>query len=76
MTQNAKFTVCLFVALSIAWLLSGDRFLDSVFEMVDLGRVDDIVIERVVVLEEGKAQLGLPDIFSALRGTIHGALGF
>ncbi len=75
MTQNTKFTTTLFVALAIAWLLSGDRFLDAVFEMVDLGTVDDIVIAGAVVLEEGKAQLGLPDVFAALRGNIHTSLG-
>ncbi len=75
MTDNARFSATLFAALAIAWLLSGDRFLDAVFEMMDLGQLDDIVIAGVVILEEGKASLGIPDIFSALRGAIHGALG-
>jgi hypothetical protein len=75
MIQNARFTATLIAALAFAWLLSGDRFLDAVFEMMDLGRVDDIVIEVAVILEEGKARLGLPDLFAALRGFIHGSLG-
>jgi len=75
MSQNAKFTTTLFIALAIAWLLSGDRFLDAVFEMVDLGSLDDIVITSVVILEEGKATLGLPDVFAAIRGAIHSGLG-
>ncbi|MCG6904717.1 MAG: hypothetical protein LJE68_18750 [Rhodobacter sp.] len=75
MTENAKFTATLIAALFAAWLLSGDRFLDLVFEMVDLGRLDDIVIEGAVILEDAKANLGLPDIFAALRGVLHWVLG-
>lgn len=75
MRQNVKFTVTLYCALALAWLFSGERFLDSVFEMVDLGRVDDMVIMAAIVLEEGKASLGLPDVFSALRSVLHWGLG-
>ena len=75
MTQNACFTATVFAALALAWLLSGDRFLDAVFEMVDLGPFDDMVIEGIVVLEGGKASLGLPDLFTALRGALHRGLG-
>jgi len=75
MAENARFIFTTFAALVLAWLFSGDRFLDSIFEMVDLGRFDDIVISGVVILEEGKASLGLPDLFSALRGALHGGLG-
>ncbi len=75
MSKNAQFTLTLILALTAAWLLSGDRFLDAVFNMVDLGPLDDIVITGVVILEEGKASLGLPDIFAATRAVLHGVLG-
>ena len=75
MTQMRSFTLTLFAALIVAWLLSGERFLDALFEMMDLGQVDDIIIAGAVVLEEGKASLGFPDVFSALRGALHKVLG-
>lgn len=75
MTQNARFTATLIAALAFAWLFSGDRFLDAIFEMVDLGPVDDIVISVAVRFEDGKAMLRLPDVFSALRGALHRGLG-
>jgi hypothetical protein len=75
MSDIARFTATLFAALAVAWLLSGERFLDSVFEMVDLGRIDDIIISGVVVLEDWKAGLALPDVFSAIRAVLHAALG-
>ncbi|WP_172298729.1 hypothetical protein [Pseudoruegeria sp. HB172150] len=70
-----RFTAACFVALVAAWLLSGERFLDAVFEMVDLGPVDDTIIAGVVVAEDWKASLGLPDLFSAMRTAIHQGLG-
>lgn len=70
-----RFTFTLFACLAVTWLLSGDRFLDSVFEMVDLGQVDDIIIERVIWLEERKASLGLPDVFGVIRESLHSFLG-
>lgn len=75
MTQMKSFTFTLIACLAVAWLLSGERFLDSVFEMVDLGQVDDIIIEGVIWFEERKASLGLPDVFGALRATLHSLLG-
>lgn len=75
MTQMKTFTFTLIACLAVAWLLSGERFLDSVFEMVDLGQVDDIIIERVIWFEERKANLGLPDVFGAFRATLHSLLG-
>ncbi len=75
MTQNARFILVCFAALVAAWLLSGERLLDAVFEMMDLGQVDDTIIAGVVVLEDWKAGLSLPDTFSAWRASIHAALG-
>lgn len=75
MSQNAKFTTAAFVLLALAWLFSGERLLDAVFEMPDLGPIDDAVIAGTVALEEAKARLGLPDAFAALRAALHTALG-
>ncbi|MDF0603270.1 hypothetical protein P1J78_21250 [Psychromarinibacter sp. C21-152] len=70
-----RFTLTCFAALVAAWLLSGERFLDAVFGMMDLGRVDDTIIAGVVVLEDWKAGLSLPDVFGQLRAAIHQGLG-
>ena len=43
--------------------------------MVDLGPLDDTIIAGVVILEDGKAVLGLPDSFGATRQVLHGVLG-
>jgi len=75
MSQNRRFALTLAAALVVAWALSGERFLDAAFEMMDLGRVDDILIAGIVRLEEFKASLGLPDIFSSLREVLHGTFG-
>lgn len=75
MTQNARFITACLAALVAAWLLSGERFLDAVFEMPDIGPVDDTIIDGVVVLEDWKANLSLPDTFGELRTAIHAALG-
>ncbi len=75
MTPNARFITTCFAALVAAWLLSGERLLDAVFEMMDLGRVDDTIIAGVVVLEDWKAGLSLPDLFGQTRAAIHAALG-
>ena len=75
MTQNTRFITTCLAALVAAWLLSGERFLDAVFEMPDIGPIDDMVISGVVVLEDWKARLSLPDVFGELRTAIHAALG-
>lgn len=75
MTQQTRFITACFAALVAAWLLSGERLLDAVFEMMDLGSVDDTIIAGVVVLEDLKAGLSLPDVFGALRAAIHQGLG-
>lgn len=75
MSQNAKFVATAFGLLGLAWLFSGERLLDAVFAMPDLGPVDDAVIAICVAAEGLKAALGLPDAFGALRGVLHGALG-
>jgi hypothetical protein len=75
MSQNARFTVTAFALLVLAWLFSGERLLDAVFEMPDLGPLDDWVIAGMVALEELKSRFGLPDAFGALRTALHAALG-
>lgn len=75
MSQNAKFIVAVAGLLLLAWLFSGERLLDAVFAMPDLGPVDDAVIAVAVAGEELKASLGLPDAFGALRGALHRGLG-
>lgn len=75
MRPMTRFTLTCFAALVAAWLLSGERLLDAAFEMMDLGRVDDTIIAGVVVLEDLKAGLSLPDVFGDLRTAIHQGLG-
>ncbi len=75
MSQNARFIVTGFGFLILAWLFSGERFLDAVFAMPEAGPVDDAVIAVAVALEDLKAGLGLPDAFGALRSLLHGMLG-
>ncbi len=72
---NTRFILTLFAALFLAWVFSGERFLDAAFEMVDLGRVDDIILTGVVWLEEWKASFDPPDLFSTLRKGLHENLG-
>jgi len=66
---------CRRAAPVVAWLLSGERFLGAALEMVDLSAFDDIILTGVVGLEKGKASLGLPDVFTALRGAFQSAPG-
>lgn len=75
MTRNTRFIVACIAALVAAWLLSGERFLDSVFEMWDLGTLDDTIIAGVVAAEDWKAGFGLPDLFASTRAAMHAALG-
>lgn len=75
MRQNLIFAVTLWGALGLAWLLSGERFLDLIFAMPDFGRVDDIILAGVFQAEDAKAALGLPDLFAALRAALHRLTG-
>ncbi|MCB1357020.1 MAG: hypothetical protein KDK53_11170 [Maritimibacter sp.] len=75
MTQNARFIATAAALLVLAWLFSGERLLDAVFEMPDAGPLDDAVIALTVAAEDLKARLGLPDVFGALRATLHALLG-
>ena len=75
MSRNAKFTLTCFALLVLAWLFSGERLLDAVFTMPDLGGLDDAMIAGMVTLEDLKARLGLPDAFGALRAALHARFG-
>jgi hypothetical protein len=75
MSKNVRFIAASIALLVLAWLFSGERLLDAVFAMPDVGPVDDAVIAVTVALEDLKARLGLPDAFGALRGVLHGLLG-
>ncbi|MCC6303772.1 MAG: hypothetical protein IT545_01100 [Rhodobacteraceae bacterium] len=65
------FLVTLWAALSLAWALSGERFLDWAFTMPDLGPAGDGLLALLVRAEEAKAAAGLPDLFGALRAALH-----
>lgn len=75
MSQNARFIVIAIALMVLAWLFSGERLLDAVFAMPDIGPIDDRVIAAAVALEDIKVRLGLPDAFGALRGFLHTVLG-
>ncbi len=75
MSQNTRFITASLALLVLAWLFSGERLLDAVFAMPDLGPLDDTLIVAMVALEDIKARLGLPDAFGALRSVLHAALG-
>jgi hypothetical protein len=75
MSHSTRFIAASLALLILAWLFSGERLLDGVFAMPDLGGLDDAIIAAMVALEEQKARLGLPDAFGALRQALHAALG-
>ena len=75
MSHNKRFIAASLALLVLAWLFSGERLLNGVFAMPDIGGLDDAIIAAMVTLEDQKAHLGLPDAFGALRQALHAALG-
>lgn len=75
MRRKLSFILTLWGALILAWALSGERFLDLMFAIPDLGRIDDVVLDLVIRAEDAKDALHLPDLFSALRGALHRMTG-
>ena len=75
MSSNNRFISTSLALLVLAWLFSGERLLDALFAMPDLGPIDDALIAGMVAVEEVKASLDLPDAFGALRNILHAALG-
>ncbi|MEO1797109.1 MAG: hypothetical protein AAFR53_08850 [Pseudomonadota bacterium] len=73
--QQVIFILTLNVALIAAWLFSGERFLDWIFEMPDFGSVDDSIIEFVVAAEELKGRFAPADLFGQTRAFLHQVLG-
>lgn len=72
MTRQAPiFLATLWLCLALAWLVSGEQFLDLVFAMPDAGPVDDWVIAAAVGLEDFRARFAPPDLFAALRAALH-----
>jgi len=72
MTRPAvTFLATLWLALALAWLFSGERFLDLVFAMPDAGPVDDWIIAAALALEDVRRALDPPDLFAALRAALH-----
>lgn len=73
--ETVAFILTLWLCLIGAWLTSGEQFLDLMFAIPDAGPVDDWVLTLVVWLEEARADLGVPDLFAALRAALHGWTG-
>lgn len=69
------FVATLWLALFAAWLFSGEQFLDLVFSMPDAGPIDDWILSAVLWAEGLRAEAGLPDLFAALRSTLHAWTG-
>ncbi|MFE3836572.1 hypothetical protein [Pseudogemmobacter sonorensis] len=69
------FTLTLWLMLPLAWLLSGERFLDWAYGMPDLGPVDDILLSLLDGADRLRVSSGLGDVFGALRARLHGWTG-
>jgi len=75
MRTNKVFVLTLWAALALVWAVSGDRFLDLVFAMPDIGVVDDLIISAVLRAEDARALLDPPDLFGQLRHLLHRLTG-
>lgn len=75
MRSTISFIVTLWIAIAVVWVFSGEQFLDLVFAMPDAGPIDDWAIAAVVGLEETRALLDPPDLFSELRAGLHRLVG-
>lgn len=73
--EMATFTLTLWLLLPLAWVLSGDRFLDWAYGMPDLGPVDDALLALLDRADTLRAALGLGDPFGELRATLHDCTG-
>ncbi|MGD9863270.1 MAG: hypothetical protein AB7S99_08660 [Pseudodonghicola sp.] len=73
--EMTTFTVTIWLLLGLAWLLSGDRFLDWAYQMPDIGPLDDWLLAALSWLDDRRAALGLGDPFGALRGWLHRITG-
>ena len=72
---NSRFILTIWVCLLLAWVTSGDQFLNLMFAMPDLGPIDESALEGVIRADDMKQALGLTDWFGALRAMIHRTTG-
>ncbi|SHI33201.1 hypothetical protein [Wenxinia saemankumensis] len=72
---NPTFLATLWAALILAWIFSGEQFLDLMFAMPDAGAVDDWLLGIVVRAEDMRAAWGAPDLFASWRGLLHRTFG-
>ncbi len=70
-----RFVFILWLIIGLAWLGSGERFIDWAFGMPEMGPVDDALLAVLVVLDEWRAALGIGDGFGALRALLHAVTG-
>ena len=75
MRTQLTFIATLCFALALAWLTSGERFLDWIFLMPDVGAVDDAVITFVMAVEDRRQQLQVVDLFAQARAWLHSSVG-
>ena len=75
MGEIRAFSITLWVALLACYLVSGGRLLDWVFEMPDIGQLDDWLIILVDRADQLKTRFGFGDWFGALRQWLHSILG-
>lgn len=73
--EMTAFTLTLWLALPVAWVLSGPRFLDWAYAMPDLGPVDDTILMILDRADAARAGLGWGDAFGAARAALHDATG-
>jgi hypothetical protein len=75
MRQNVIFVVTLWGALGLAYLYSGERFLNLLFDMPNLGSLDEAILNAAFGAEEFKESIGATDLFGRLRDSLHKIAG-
>lgn len=70
-----RFALMLWLMLGLAWVLSGSRLIDWAFGMPDLGPLDDALLVLLVAADDVRADLGIGDLFGALRQLLHSMTG-
>ena len=71
MSGNRSFIFTLWIALALAWLLSGEQFVDWAFDLRELGPVNDAVLTYAFRGEDLQTVLNIDDVFGAIRSTLH-----
>ena len=75
MARNLRFFLTLCAALVLLWAFSGERIVDWAFELPLPDALMDPLLDAVFWGEDLKAAMGLPDLFGALRDTLHRLAG-